>query len=261
MEYAIVAVPAAAVRRKPDHRQEMVNQLLFGESVQVLKSKKNGWSKIRSLHDNYDGWVTNSLLQPADKVTATTPAGFVSAGLLSNISFDQKQLTIPIGSSLPLFTAQPGGLSGNGTIGSSSYHFSGPFIERNKQPADDLLLQELCKPWMNVPYLWGGRTPLGIDCSGFVQLIFKLMGIDLHRDAWQQAAEGRAVKKLANSQPGDLVFFSRKKTISHVGILLGENRIIHCSGRVKTDLVDKKGIADPLVRERTSALHSIRRIW
>ncbi len=255
MEYAVVAVPAAPVRRKPDHRKEMVSQLLFGESVKVLNAKDELWVKIRSLNDNYEGWMTNTMLQSVDEEIANTMSAFATTEMLSIISLGEKQIYIPVGSSLPFFE------NGKGRLGELEYNFTGQYCKRDEQQPGAELVKQLTSPWLNAPYMWGGRSPLGVDCSGFVQVIFKLMGIDLPRDAWQQAQDGKAVKKFANSQAGDLAFFDNKEDIVHVGILLGDRQIIHSSGKVRMDCVDKKGIINDQARSKKIRLRAIRRYW
>lgn len=255
MEYAIVNVPAAPVRRKPNHRKEMVNQLLFGETVRVLKSKGDLWLKIRSLHDGYEGWITNTLVEEVNEVSAVTTSAFASTDLMSSISLGDKILNIPVGSSLPFFE---GGL---GKLGKNIFEFTGNYCKRDEQKPGVELLHQLVLPWLNAPYLWGGRSPLGVDCSGFVQVIYKLMGIDLPRDTWQQAQEGKAVKKFRDVQPGDLAFFDNKEDIVHVGVLLGDEKIIHASGKVKIDIIDKKGLINVESGKRTLRLRAIRRLW
>jgi cell wall-associated NlpC family hydrolase len=162
---------------------------------------------------------------------------------------------IPAGSSLPSFE------EGKGKLGEQAYLFSEPYITRDQQVPGEELVKKLTAPWLHAPYLWGGRCPLGVDCSGFVQVIFKQMGIDLPRDAWQQAQEGKAVKKFSEARTGDLAFFDNKEDIVHVGILLGNGQIIHSSGRVRIDNIDKKGIINVATGKRMLRLKAIRRFW
>lgn len=255
MEYAVVNVPAAPVRRKPMHYMEMVNQLLFGETVQVVKTKGDLWVKIRSLHDGYEGWMTNTMLEEMDEAAADTRSAFVTTDLLSGLRSGDKMLHIPCGSSLPFFEG------GKGKIGKNEFEFTGNYCKRDEQQPGTELLNQLVQPWLNAPYLWGGRTPLGVDCSGFVQVIYKLMGIDLARDTWQQAQEGKPVKKFKDALPGDLAFFDNKEDIVHVGILLGNDLIIHASGKVRIDGINKKGIVNADTGKRTLRLRAIRRLW
>lgn len=255
MDYAIVAVPAAPVRRKPSHRKEMVNQLLFGEAVRLLKSEGALWVKVRSLHDGYEGWMTRTLLQPVPVEQLEAKPVFVTTGMLNSITRNGELMWVPPGSSLPFFE------SGKGMLGTGEFQYSGPFIKRGERPASAAWTLELALAWLNAPYCWGGRTPLGVDCSGFTQVVFKQMGIDLPRDAWQQAQDGRAVKKFTDHLPGDLAFFDNKEDIVHVGILLGEGRLIHASGRVRIDTVDKKGISSKDAGTPHTRLRAIRRYW
>lgn len=254
MDYAIVTGPAAAMRRKARHQSEMISQLLFGEAVKVLKEKWTGWTRVRGLHDNYEGWVSTSLLQEVKEKDVDNTCVYVTEGLLNTLHIGGMSMYVPFGASLPGYE------KGEGRLGKLSYGFQGNLMRRGEQEPDAVLLERLTTPWLNAPYLWGGRTQFGVDCSGFVQVIFKMMGFDLPRDAWQQAQEGKTVKKLKDAVCGDLAFFDDKEEIVHVGILLNNQQIIHASGKVRIDHIDKNGI----IRSdgtRTHTLQSLKRRW
>lgn len=255
MDYAIVSVPAAAIRKKPDHRKEMTNQLLFGEAVKVLKIKKGKWAKVKSLHDGYEGWVTMSLLQETDEETAATRSAHITADMFTPLRSGQVSLLVPFGSSLPAYTEN------QTRINQQVYQVEGNVLNRTTIQAGAVSLDQLVQPWLNAPYLWGGRTAMGVDCSGFIQVLFKTLGIDLPRDAWQQAQEGEPVAALHLGRAGDLVFFDDKEEIVHVGLLLKPELVVHAAGKVRIDPIDKKGIINRDSGQRTHRLKAIRRYW
>jgi gamma-D-glutamyl-L-lysine dipeptidyl-peptidase len=254
MEYAFIRVPAAALRRKPGHPREMVNQLLFGEAVKILRTKNNQWVKVRSLHDEYEGWLTSTMLIAADKDAVKAKHPVVTTGLLESLIIGDEKMMIPAGSTLPFFEG------GKGKLGELEFVFNGFSRDRYAQEPAAAWIIQMAGTWLHAPYLWGGRTILGVDCSGFVQVIYKQAGIDLPRDAWQQAQMGNPVKKLEDAQPGDLAFFDNQEDIVHTGILLGNGEIIHASGRVRIDDITSKGIINRETGKRTARLRAIRRV-
>jgi cell wall-associated NlpC family hydrolase len=255
MEYATVIVPAAPVRKKARHQSEMTSQLLFGETVKVIKTKGSLWVKVSSVHDGYEGWVANTLLLETNEQAAKQLSECVTSELFTTIQMGAVSLHLPFASSLPAFK------EGQGMINERSYQFNGKYSNRSEQQPGPWLVKQLTSQWLNAPYMWGGRTIFGVDCSGFVQVIFKSMGIDLPRDAWQQAQEGQTVKKLKDAVCGDLAFFDDREEIVHVGILLNNEQIIHASGKVRIDKIDKKGIINGDTGKRSHQLQAIKRYW
>lgn len=256
MEYARIIVPAAPMRRKSRHQSEMTSQLLFGEAVKIIKEKKNGWIKLKSLHDNYEGWISTALaLQEVTEDDAKTPAACYTSGMLSSIRMNGELLQVPLASALPHWQ------EGKGRIGELVYETEGPVEQAATFEADENKMRQYFIQWLNAPYQWGGRTILGVDCSGFVQVNFRRLGISLPRDAWQQAQEGDTVEKLKQATCGNLAFFDDKDEIVHVGILLDSEHIIHASGKVRIDKIDKKGIINSTTGKRTHSLRVIRKLW
>lgn len=255
MDYAVVIVPAAPVRKKARHQSEMASQLLFGEAVKVIKEKGSLWVKIRSLHDQYEGWLTRTLLAEVTGEQAKQVNEYVVADLCQPLKLGEATLQVPFGSSLPSFN------EGGGSVGERAYQYNGKYSNRSQQQPGPWLIKQLTSSWLNAPYMWGGRTIFGVDCSGFVQVNYKMMGVDLPRDAWQQAGEGQPVKKLKDAVCGDLAFFDDRDEIVHVGILLSNEQIIHASGKVKIDRIDKKGIINSDTGKYSHQLKAIRRYW
>jgi gamma-D-glutamyl-L-lysine dipeptidyl-peptidase len=253
MDCALCVVPAAPVRSKPSHKFEMVNQLLFGEGMRVLKIK-NKWVRIQTVPDTYEGWIRSNMIAEVEENLLF--GSFVTTGLLNTIKIGDMTMHIPFGSTLPAFK------NSQGIAGKLRYQFEGPFFNRNEIKPNCDQVTHLTRQWLNAPYLWGGRTPLGVDCSGFVQVIFKTMGIDLLRDARLQVSQGMKIRKLRDTQCGDVAFFrSHKRKITHVGILLSPTQIIHASGKVRVDTIDEKGIIDTDTGNRTHSLVVVQRHW
>ena len=146
-------------------------------------------------------------------------------------------------------------------FGEQDDYYEGLTFNRGEVERSPAFLKEQALRWLNVPYLWGGRTPMGVDCSGFVQVLFRMIGIDLPRDAWQQAQAGQVIKKFRNARPGDLLFFDAKEDIVHVGILIEPGVMIHSSGKVRLDAVDKRGIVNPEIKSRKLNLQLVTRVF
>jgi hypothetical protein len=228
------------VRSEPSERSEMVTQMLFGEMFDIIEEQKD-WVRVLADYDGYNGWIDRKqILELSDEIyeEINNAVNYLTLDLMHPISVACNQGTIPltIGSSLP------GLKSDTLFFGKRKYIFDGhtkPFTEL----ADRMTLSRYAMLYLNCPYLWGGRSPFGIDCSGLTQMIYKLGGRKLKRDAYQQALEGTIVSFISEAQPGDLAFFDDEfDNITHVGMILNEGKIIHSSGRVRIDTIDHQGI-------------------
>jgi cell wall-associated NlpC family hydrolase len=242
------------VRSEPSDKSEMVTQLLFGEQVQIMGEEKS-WRKVRLLFDDYTGWVDSkqliSIEEEEMKKFSESPA--LSYDLVQIAINGTSMIPIVLGSTLPFYHDR------KIHIGKTEYDFDG----NAKIPvkADMSSITEYAAMYLNAPYLWGGRSPFGIDCSGLTQMVYKLCGIKLKRDTHQQVAQGKGVINLENMKPGDLAFFRNGDgKVTHTGILLSPNKIIHAHGRVRIDRVDSEGIFNAEKNDYTHKLSHLRRI-
>ncbi len=253
MKFGISNLSIIPQRSEANDIAEMTNQVLFGEHFKVLEIRKK-WSKIRLSHDSYEGWICNKQWQEIseedykqlDKDVAT-----ISTDILDIITKEYQQ-PIVIGSVLPFYK------SGHALINEEMYKFDGlstqGYVDKNKLRQNALI-------FLNAPYLWGGRSPLGIDCSGLTQIVYRLQGIDLPRDAYQQAKVGTTLSFIEESEVGDLAFFDDKEgKVIHVGIILEDNHIIHASGKVRIDRIDQQGIFNTEIGKHTHKLRLIKSI-
>ena len=254
---AIAAEAVVPMRYEASERSEMVSQLLWGEPIEIIESKGD-WELIRSMVDNYHGWVSRIMIKK-----------------LSNddfINLIDKPFSITTVDTLCLFDA-----STHPTLlpaGSFLYHFdtykhkaraAGEFIRvipstiENKQAGHSII--DTAEIFLHAPYLWGGKTTYGIDCSGLVQIVFRTLGFYLPRDAADQMQCGTNVSFIDEALPGDLAFFDNEEgKIIHVGIISGNGKIIHASGRVREDNIDHQGIYNVDRKEYSHKLRIIKRI-
>ena len=238
MSYGICGLSVMPVRKEGSHTSEMVSQLLYNELYQVL-DEKSGWMLIKSEEDQYEGWIQGI------QHHGISEQAFLDFKGKERFIVDQTLLDYK-GRTLSMGTVLYENAHGSMTI---PEHFV---------PA---LMIEFAQKFMGAPYLWGGRSIFGIDCSGFVQLCARAAGRLLPRDASEQVKEGELVYFLPEIQPGDLAFFGNEDGhIVHVGMMLDNERILHASGQVRIDYLDQTGIFNKERNEHTHRLQVIKRI-
>lgn len=291
--FGICNLSIVPCRKEPSDKSEMVTQLLFGEHFQLLDSKGN-WQLIRIAYDGYECWIDKKQFLPLSGKTYSEikESGTAITTDLLQIAFpknkEQEHIPLVLGSSLPKYKDK------SFFLGKEKHSFDGEITfpyKRKNSSSEKTGLTEVATWYLNSPYLWGGRSPFGIDCSGLTQMVFKINGIKLKRDAWQQAEQGKALSFLEEAQTGDLAFFDNEDgKIVHVGIVtpslpiaIGtspkgkessplqgglpagqaglEKRVIHASGKVRIDKLDHHGIYNEEMKKYTHRLRVVKRIY
>jgi hypothetical protein len=249
MKYGLCHLSIVPVRLETNDTSEMVSQLLYGEHFKVIEERKN-WSRIRNSWDGYEGWIDNKQFKEISSENYHRLEGeapILTTDLMEFVS-DEKQQLLPISIGSVL----------NGIALLNHTHDGNTQSEKQAKAA--LIYTALL--YLNSPYLWGGRTPFGIDCSGFTQMVYKLNGHKLLRDAKDQATQGESLSFIEESEPGDLAFFDNKEgVITHVGIIMQDHFIIHAHGKVRIDLLDHSGIFNVDTKLHTHKLRVIKRIF
>lgn len=251
MEYGISNLAMVPLRAEPSSRSEMVSQVLFGEAFEIMEWKDE-WARIITTLDGYEGWINRLqfvMLGHIDyknlqqKSVPLTYRPITQAWKKS----DNSVLFLPVGSSLSFLEG-------------TSCHIRNEYFDIIGEIGEKEELATTAKSFLNVPYLWGGRSHFGIDCSGFVQAVYRLHGITLKRDAYLQAEQGTTVDFLQEAQLGDLAFFDNAEgRITHVGMMLNNELIIHASGKVKIEKLDTTGIYSTEQQKHTHNLRIIKR--
>lgn len=255
-EKGVCRLSVVPVRTRPLDSSEMVTQLLFGDHYSVVEQSNRGkWVRIKVHFDGYEGWIDQKQHYPiSEEYFEQINSGDYKVCLdrSTTVLFKKRTLPIMIGSVLPIASVELFKLE-------EQFAFNGE--SKNLGEVWDFdRLKQIAFKYLNAPYLWGGKSPFGIDCSGFTQMVFKICGYRLERDSPMQLKQGRNVESLEKAEPGDLVFFGTKTKVNHVGILLENQRIIHASGYVRIDELTEEGIINTETQEKSHSLNSIRRI-
>lgn len=240
------------LRSGPSHKSEMLSQVLFGEKYSVI-DKAGSWLKIETVFDNYTGWIDTDHIQHSE--IADEAKGYVLNKSLLCFKNDNSRFVLEAGCELfkPDFDKK------SFFVGNNEYRtipeFNNSFVSTDESPTD------LAMKFINSPYIWGGRIPSGIDCSGLTQLVYKIHGIPIPRDSWKQAEAGITIDFIDQAEAGDLVFFDNDRgKISHVGMILSRGLVIHASGRVRIDAIDHQGIFKTEIGGYSHHLRMIKRI-
>lgn len=259
MNYGISGLSIIPLRKEPSEKSEMTSQILFGEQFEVHELFM-GWCRVTLAYDGYEGWVDQKMItelsgRTYQKILNSSFA--VSTDIFNIIPLVEGQHTMIVaGSTLPCWRPNKKEFSINHDV----YKINGNVRYRPPDDTRKFIIQQALM-YFNVPYLWGGRSPFGIDCSGFTQIIYKQAGIKIPRDASHQVHLGTVISFVEETRPGDLAFFDDEEgNIIHVGIVWEKNKIIHASGKVRIDNVDQFGIFNVETKRYSHKMRVMKRL-
>jgi cell wall-associated NlpC family hydrolase len=259
MNTVINLLSVIPMRKEPSHRSEMTSQLLFGEYAEILEEQEQ-FVRAKCLYDDYEGWVQKNQLTIVQKDQIHSTSKYIGVNY-EEVYINRQSRNMPFG--VPVYYTQspvhPIRFGNTEVV----YKLAGQSVWNVEQKQFNREnLDTIIQIFLDIPYLWGGKSVYGIDCSGFTQQVFKMFGIKLLRDAYLQVEQGSFLETLSETRLGDLAFFQNEKgKITHVGIILENSQIVHASGKVRIDSIDEKGIVNKETEERTHHIHSMRRYF
>lgn len=256
MEYGICLISLVPMRAYAEESSEQVNQLLFGDLVQVLE-KKDKWLLVQLLSDHYQGWVSAGsvrLMGEEELQRIQQCTLWVSHDLVQVLENKTRNTSFLLTAGSSMY----GCYENSFELMGDTWHYKGEMVQVDGFMPDTLVNHALL--FLNSPYMWGGRSALGLDCSGFTQLVFKMAGKRIHRDASQQATQGEMIDLIHEARPGDLLFFDNEEgEVIHTGILIDDDQVVHAHHWVRVDKVDHYGIFNTQTGKYSHKLRLIKR--
>jgi hypothetical protein len=257
--FSFCNVSVAPVYAEAQHRAEQTTQLLFGEKAIINEVNNRDWAHIRCGWDGYTGWIKVAQLTEINQRAYKHGQHICSGSHKGRLLAEESEMALPLGAELI------GLKSGKLHLQDQELTFKGKRLNRKKVTITPQSLIQAGMQYLHAPYQWGGRSIMGIDCSGLTQMAFKLNNQAIPRNAHQQAEMGITVDFLQHAVAGDLAFFDNKEgTIVHVGILIDDQHILHAAdanGKVVVDRIDQGGIVSKYLRKRTHHLRFVKRLF
>jgi hypothetical protein len=257
LDYGVCRLSIVPVRAEASDKSELTTQLLFGDHYEVTDATKDKkWLRIRSNFDQFDGWLDAKQHHPVSQeyYEYLNRADFkITTDVTASLLYNKSPQIILMGSMIPISSSELFKME-------EQFAFNGE-AKNLGQKREYEYLKNVAFKYLNAPYLWGGKSPFGIDCSGLVQMVFKICGYRLFRNSWQQSNQGKSFRDIEQGKPGDLVFFKNAEgKVNHVGIMLEGDRIIHASGKVRVDHLNEEGILHLETKIYSHQFSHIRRI-
>ena len=261
MKYGICLLSIVPCRKEPNDRSEMVTQLLFGDLVKI-STIKGKWLKMTNASDSYEAWIDRlqmHFISEKEYKNLLASDYYLTEDILTPLQSKEDGHIIPVVHGSRLYGVNKD-MNHCNVVG-SDFEISGHIRKKPTKTSRNAIIEDAFL-YLNAPYLWGGKSPLGIDCSGYVQMVYAMNGIDLPRDAYLQAEIGQSLSFIEEAEEGDLAFFDNDDgKIIHVGIMLKDHRIIHASGKVRVDRIDHQGIFRNESNDYSHSLRIIKKIF